>query len=617
MDFMIGCNYWASNAGTEMWRQWDEKVVKNDLKLLSEHGIEYIRVFPLWRDFQPVIPMYAGAANLFEYRLEGDRMPENPYFLDEVMLDRFGTLCDISEEYGIKLIVGIVTGWMSGRLFIPAALFDKSLYSNPTALLFEQRFVKGIVERFRDKKAIYAWDLGNECNCMYPCSGQQEASTWTGIISNAIKANDPTRPVVSGMHGLKTSELHNTWTIKGQAEFCDILTTHPYAYWVSDVYKDNYKSFRTLIHPTCETKLYAALGGKPCLVEEIGTMGPMMCDDKTAADFMRLQLFSNWANGSMGVMWWCAHEQNMLKSAPYTWQMCEIELGMTYENLKPKPVLEETLRIRKILEGFDFTLPAAKDDAVCILTRDQNAWGAAFTTYALAKQAGLNITYMENSDKLVDSDCYILPSVAGVALMPRELYLELRRKVYDGATLYVSVDDGHLADFEPFFGMRVLDSSLACDSDTVSVECEDIFFSRKMRYELAGTSAEILAFDSKGNPAFAVNNYGKGKVYFVNFPAETMLLGRSNAFDGNTYKLYSKAFAEKIATHEVTSSNKYIGTTLHPADDGVYCVMVNYSDNPQTTGIQIADAYEISEVYYGDINEVAPLDAAVFKLTRK
>ena len=46
MDFMIGCNYWASNAGTEMWRNWDESAVREDLRVLSENGIEYMRVFP-------------------------------------------------------------------------------------------------------------------------------------------------------------------------------------------------------------------------------------------------------------------------------------------------------------------------------------------------------------------------------------------------------------------------------------------------------------------------------------------------------------------------------------------------------------------------------------------
>jgi ABC-type transporter Mla maintaining outer membrane lipid asymmetry ATPase subunit MlaF len=35
MDFILGCNYWASNAGTEMWTNWDENAVRKDIKTLQ------------------------------------------------------------------------------------------------------------------------------------------------------------------------------------------------------------------------------------------------------------------------------------------------------------------------------------------------------------------------------------------------------------------------------------------------------------------------------------------------------------------------------------------------------------------------------------------------------
>ena len=145
MEYIVGCNYWASNAGTEMWRNWDEKAIREDFEILSKHGVRFMRVFPMWRDFQPVIPVMGSGADVQEYRFEGDRFPENPYYLDSVMLERFSVFCDIAEEYDIKFVVGIVTGWMSGRLFIPQIIFGKNIFTDPTALLFEQRFVAGIV----------------------------------------------------------------------------------------------------------------------------------------------------------------------------------------------------------------------------------------------------------------------------------------------------------------------------------------------------------------------------------------------------------------------------------------------------------------------------------------
>ena len=52
-EFFVGCNYWASHAGTNMWHDWDAGVVEADIKRLAEAGVDVMRVFPLWSDFQP------------------------------------------------------------------------------------------------------------------------------------------------------------------------------------------------------------------------------------------------------------------------------------------------------------------------------------------------------------------------------------------------------------------------------------------------------------------------------------------------------------------------------------------------------------------------------------
>ncbi len=54
---MVGCNYWASNAGTEMWRNRGEETVDEDFRKLSRYGVKYLRVFPNWRNFQPIVPL--------------------------------------------------------------------------------------------------------------------------------------------------------------------------------------------------------------------------------------------------------------------------------------------------------------------------------------------------------------------------------------------------------------------------------------------------------------------------------------------------------------------------------------------------------------------------------
>lgn len=616
MEFMLGCNYWASNAGTEMWCNWDEQAIKADLKILSEYGVTHMRVFPNWRDFQPVMPLMDSRGGLVEYRLEGDKFPGNPYYLDEVMLDRFETFCDLCDTYNIKLIVGLLTGWMSGRIFIPSALYGKNLFTDATALLFEQRFIKGFVNRFKGRSCIYAWDLGNECNCMSPANNSTEAANWTSVISNAIKAADPTRPVVSGMHGLGLDRQQSNWTIQDQREFTDILTTHPYPYWCEFTAIDKYTSIRTLSHATAQTKLYGEVSNRPCLAEEIGTMGPMQCSDENAANFLRVNLFSNWANGACGVMWWCANEQTNLNTAPYTWNMCEVELGMLDVKQQPKPVLKEMKVFSEWMRKANINLPEANKDAVCILTQGQKQWGVGYMSYILAKQAGATIRYTYVDQPLPESKMYMLPSIKGHLVMPKECYDALREKVYNGADLYISQDSGILSGFEELTGVRVIESEIDCSANSTEFEGKEIAFARKRKFTVDAVNAEILAYDKEGNPAVTRSKYGKGTVWYVNFPLESMLLEEKNAFESNRYSLYSEIFSSIKKEHIIETDNKYVFKTEHKGAEDSYCVLINHSEKAQKIDMKINSDYAVSEICYGNMEEIQPFSACVIKLNR-
>lgn len=426
MVFKLGCNYWASNAGTEMWKHWNQEVVEKDFNNLVTKGIRYLRVFPNWRDFQPVVPLFACEGNLYEYRVRGEELPNNPYYLDQEMLEHFSVFCDLAEQYGLSLIVGIVTGWMSGRLFIPQALFGKNLFTDTKALLFEQKYVEGFVKAMKGKKAIYAWDLGNECNCMGKAPDHEAAENWTMLIANTIRANDNTRKVFSGMHGLG---IEGVWRILDQAAHTDVLTTHPYLRYVPHCSRDWYLSGRSLLHATCETMYYSEIGKKPCMVEEIGTLGPAMCDSETEANYLKVNLFSNWVHGAEGLLWWCASEQVHLTTPPYSWNMMERELGLLDQEGKPKRVLEQMDEFSGWLSGLDFELPRAEKDGVCIVTNGQDQWGIAYMAFLLGKQVNINLQFAYGEQELPESDWYLLPSLNGNEWMSDERFRQLRKKL--------------------------------------------------------------------------------------------------------------------------------------------------------------------------------------------
>lgn len=611
MEFMLGCNYWAEHAGTEMWANWNEKVVERDFKRLKENGLKYLRVFPNWKHFQPATGFYGVHNTLREIRRPNGEYFDNPYYLDMEMIKRFAKMCAIAKKYDIKLIVGIVTGWMSGRLFVPPILDGKNIITDPMALELQHKFVKGFVLSLRDEEAIYAWDLGNECNCMSRADTREQAEVWTSLIADTIRAYDnKSRPVISGMHGLG---LDRGWTIFDQAQNTDVLTTHPYPHFVEHCYKDDLLSYRTLLHATTESTYYATIGGKPCLVEEIGTLGPCTCDDKTAGAFLRTNLYSNWAHGSTGLLWWCANEQVELKTTPYSWIMMERELGLFDLSGKPRETLKEFKKFDDFLKDFGKELPKVKYDGVCVLTFQHDQWGSAYMSNLLAKQAGVNLAFASYKD-VPDSDVYVMPSVQGTGPIFMEQFDRILDRVKKGATLYISNDNGYFAKLEEFSGVHVVNSCASSSSSVMEFNGSKIEFTRNKTTEI--TSDYAIATEENGAPVFTKYRYGKGTVYFLNFPLESMLLGKSHCEQGDYYRVYEEVFSKALKKRIAKRSNKNIGLTLHEDGENIIAVLINYTKEVQETGFKLSEGYAIDKIYKGNPDKIEANEASILAIKK-
>lgn len=608
MEFILGCNYWASNAGADMWKNFDIEVIDKDLCELSKYGIKYLRVFPSWREFQPVSPLLMNSSTLIGYATE---KKSNKYYLDEEMLERFSAFLDVCDKYGMKTIVGLVTGFMSGSMLIPTALYGKNIITDPVALYFQQIYIKGMVSRFKDREAIYAWDLGNECNEMGKINCTEEASNWTATVSNAIRASDNTRPVVSGMHYLSPEK---GWTIYGQAEFNDILTTHPYPYWCEGTRMDETLSLRNTLFATGQSKYYAEIGKKPCLAEEMGSMGPMVCSNEHSADFLRTNLFSLWANGAIGAMWWCAHDQTELNTFPYTIQMVERELGLLTKDYEPKPALLEYKKFSEFLSTLDLELPSARTEGVCILSRTQRQWGVAFVSYILARQAGFNVRFEYSDAPLEDSPLYILPSVNDIHIMPKNRFDELKQRVANGSDLYISLDNAILAEFESLAGIKVIDSYASTRDYVAEIDGTRLEFSKYGNLIFEKTTAEVLAYDNENNVFLSENKYGKGRVFVVNAPIEANLIEKHDAFRDGVCNLYKKVFKDHIDGVLVKSRDESLLITTHDTGNGLIVVAINHSPNAIDFDKIDTCGYKIKKFYYGSNEKIAPYDACVFKV---
>ena len=191
-NFVIGCNYWASHAGTSMWKDWRPEVVEADMAKLAEAKMEVVRVFPMWPEFQPLYRHHRGNNRPYELR-----WPDNAEIpvdadghrsgVDPVMLERLVWFCDCAHRYGLKLGIGLVTGWMSGRIFAPPAFELCNLLRDPQVVRWQVRMVHRIVRELRNHPAVLFWGIGNECNCLDKVT-RQEGALWASTIADAIRA---------------------------------------------------------------------------------------------------------------------------------------------------------------------------------------------------------------------------------------------------------------------------------------------------------------------------------------------------------------------------------------------------------------------------------------------
>ncbi len=576
MAFLIGCNYWASNAGCNMWHHWDENALREDLARLAKDGMNCLRVFPVWSDFQPAVPIYGGGGVIREYRMADGTLPQNPWYLDEEMLRRFEVLCDTASEHGMKLIVGLLTGWMSGRLYVPAVLNGVNLRTDPRALLWEQRFIEGFVTRLKHHPAIMAWDHGNECNCMWQTATRDEAAAWTAAMTNAIRAADPSRPVISGIHDLS---LESVWHVDDQAAYSDMLVTHPYPFWVRHADRHPLLSVKTLVHAAAQTAFYADLAGKPCLVEEIGTMGPMVCSDETAAAFLRINMWHAHIFDRPGFLWWTAFDQPF-GEPPYEDFAAERELGLYSATRQPKAFMKEMTAMAERLKD----LPRCTDrkiDAVCVLPRNVDSWKLAFAVTMLAMQAGISVRFTDCIKALPDASSYILPALAGTDALPKRTYEALKERVANGAKLYLSLCGGMLSEFEELTGLCIEDSAggFTCrlDADGVTLEGHG---ERQLFYRNAPNGLHRHA-------------YGKGVVYTLDFSPEQHLFD-TDPETSPYYHVYREIFREEIAAYPVQCDDPAVGVVWHPVSGR--CHLINYSGCEKTVAGQTIPPFDAVEV---------------------
>ena len=603
-EFLLGCNYWASNSGIYMWRNYDECVVEKDLRFLSSYGVDTIRIFPLWPDFQPLNKLIfcnERAAKCFSF---GMRTGDEPLLyqkypdsgLDEKQVKNMRHLLSVAKGCGMKVIVSIITGWMSGRKLVPTPFESRDLIKDSEVVLYECAFIKDLISAIKDFDNIIAYEPGNETNCLSYEVDEFEAALWAKNITDTIRLADSTRPVYAGMH---EPNCKGRWSLPVQGRIFDMVTTHPYPIYTPYCGQEKLTSMRASMHAAVENTYYASIARKPSMVQEIGSMGPMFLNDDLTAEYAQTAMLTSYMTGSEGFLWWCAFDQDHLNFAPYDLLDVEVLLGMGTVDYKPKPVLQKFKEMREVLQEIG-PLPSAQVDAVCIITNPVDHWGVAYGAFMLGVQSGRYLDFCYEDQPLKDAEYYIMPSITGEHSLPKYQWERLEEKIKNGAKLLITCDGGVFRNFERLTGLRIEGKENIENTVDFTIEGKTLSLNRKWKTFLKSETAQILLRDSDGQILLAQNSFGKGSVMFLNSSLETEYSQAYYPEKTNLYEIYNLFFQNKAKIFEV--KDPYVFITTHWLDDGTVGVMIyNFNEGSNQFSFKLDGDCEIEKVLYGEV----------------
>jgi endo-1,4-beta-mannosidase len=261
--FLLGVNYWPRRKAMGWWSDFDIDEVREEFDLIAGLGLDLVRVFLLWEDFQPT-----------------------PEATDPARLDHLTRVADTAAERGLRLDVTFFTGHMSGPNWAPRWLLDgspplpdarqlvsggrvvdsgyRNPYTDPLVLDAQERQVRDVVGRLAGHAGVWAWNLGNEPDLFAVPPDAVSGPAWARRLASAIKELDAGHVVTVGLHSEEVI-ADNGLRLDRVFRDLDLATMHAYpayAGWSGGPLDAEFVPFTVA--------LTASLSGKPVLAEEFG-----------------------------------------------------------------------------------------------------------------------------------------------------------------------------------------------------------------------------------------------------------------------------------------------------------------------------------------------------------
>jgi endo-1,4-beta-mannosidase len=315
------------------WSKFDLAEVEADFARIAACGLDSVRVFLTWEDFQPT-----------------------PDRVDRWMLERLVGVADLAGRLGLGLIPTLFTGHMSGVNWIPTWALGgsggdrrfrvvsggrvvhtglRNWYTDSAVGDAQVLFAAEAAAALAGHQAVWAWDLGNEnSNCVIPPT-RSAARAWLARLSLAIRNADETALVTVGLHMEDLEEDRRLGPAEA-SEACDLLSMHGYpiyARWADGPTDDHLLPFLARVtHWLGE--------GRDLVFSEFG-LPSLLVEEDAAAAYTARALEALRRAGCLGALLWCYSDYPLVlaETPPFDLAPHELSFGLWRADGSPKPAV--------------------------------------------------------------------------------------------------------------------------------------------------------------------------------------------------------------------------------------------------------------------------------------
>lgn len=575
----LGANFWSRTGGPLMWTRYDASVVREELRVLAEHGLNMTRSFFYWPDFHPT-----------------------PDSLDEQCMANFADFLDAHTEVGMTTVPTFLVGHMSGENWDPAWRDGRDLYSDVWFVGRQAWYVRELTSRFAAHPAVAGWLLTNEVPIYGGEAPRPIVDAWASLLVDAVRAGGGTQPVAvgDGAWGIETTGHDNGFSVRDLAKFTDFIGPHVYRMETDQVRQHLKAAFIAEL---------AATDGLPVIMEEFGLTSDFV-SDAGAASYYRQLLYSTLLAGATGwIAWNNTDYDDLADQRPYSHHPFEMHFGITDRHGNPKPPLRELARFAADLAAIELpSVRRAPVDAALVVpshlaedypfTQEEERAHIVATgeqSYVAAHEAHIPVAVVrekEDGGLPAGYGLYLLPSVKQLCATSWEQLVSLAG---EGATVYASYSHGPSgvqrgpwwAHTEELFGVR-MDSAYGLAEPvtdaTVTLRFTEDFGSiaagTELSFAAAGnengrtylpvraTSGRVVAVDAHGRPAVVVRDHGAGRAVLCTYPLEFFASAQGRVNPEETWRLYDALALVADVERDVRLDDPRVFTDALVHEDG-------------------------------------------------